>query len=81
MFNGTRELNHFKSAERGQRTCMQSSCFHRQLALTRRSTTAARHFRKDVEMLSSDFGFVLALAGFNRIKNLKDILATRSIQT
>ena len=60
---------------------MQSSRVHRQLALTVRNMTAVTDFRKDAEMPSNNSGSVPTLAGFKLIKNLKDILATISIQT
>lgn len=60
---------------------MQSSHVHRQLALTVKNMSAVTDFRKDAEMPSNNFGFVPTLARFKLIINLKDILATRSVQT
>lgn len=60
---------------------MQGGHIHKQVDPIMKNITVVTDFRKDVEISSNSFGFVLSLAEFNLIKSLQDILAAVSSQT
>lgn len=60
---------------------MHHGLIHKQVASIIRIITVVTNFRKNAEMPSKSFGFVLSLDEFNPIKKLQAILAKISSQS